>query len=121
LKYCIDCGKEKANTKSIRCLSCAKKGLLNPTFGKHAYNYNGGTICKSGSRKIKYLETKIKGKRKKIHRYIMEQYLGRDLLPTEIIHHINGDGLDNRIENLMLLSNVKEHKRKHKLINKGLE
>jgi len=36
------------------------------------------------------------------HVFIMSQHLGRPLYKGETVHHINGDRLDNRIENLEL-------------------
>ncbi len=36
------------------------------------------------------------------HRLVMGRSLGRKLLRTETVHHVNGDRLDNRLENLQV-------------------
>ena len=53
------------------------------------------------------------------HRLIMEKYLGRTLLKTEVVHHINGNTLDNNIENLMLFSSKGVHAEYHRKL-KGI-
>ena len=48
------------------------------------------------------------------HRLVLENKLGRYLTPEEVVHHLNGDRKDNRIENLELLSSQKEHIIRHR-------
>ena len=45
----------------------------------------------------------INGAKKRLHRHVMEEHLGRVLSSNEHIYHINGDPKDNRIENLIII------------------
>jgi hypothetical protein len=53
-------------------------------------------------------------KGKLLHRLKMELQLGRELATEEIVHHIDGNKANNRIENLMIMSRA-DHSRHHAL------
>ncbi len=52
----------------------------------------------------RYSHKTINGVKKRIHRHIMEEHLGRLLESHEHVYHLNGDSTDNRIENLVVIS-----------------
>ena len=56
---------------------------------------------------------KIKGKTKQVHRLVMEKELGRKLETHEVVHHIDRDKANNKIENLELFPSKGAHAKHH--------
>lgn len=96
---CI-CGREKPisacslrNGTSTGCRHCATKHRGRT----RAWT---GNPWKSDSGYVKQWATD--GKEVWQHRVVMEEHIGRNLLPSETVHHKNGIRDDNRLENLEL-------------------
>lgn len=53
------------------------------------------------------------------HRVVAEQKLGRPLLPGEVVHHIDGDKLNNAPANIEVFPSQAEHARHHMLQRLG--
>lgn len=49
------------------------------------------------------------GRRVLAHRWLAEQALGRPLLPGEVVHHRDGDSLNNELTNLIVLPHQRFH------------
>jgi len=59
----------------------------------------------------KYKKLKLKdGSTIDEHRYVMQQHLGRTLTSDEVVHHIDGNGRNNKLSNLELTTRSKHSK-----------
>lgn len=89
-----------------------KSYWFNKTKAKHPAWKDGRFKNPEGYILIYHPDDRYKRKYVVEHRVIMENHLGRQLYPWEIIHHINGIKDDNRIENLELLPNNTQYNKK---------
>jgi hypothetical protein len=102
------------------CINCNKEFRTNPAYIKRTPNNQRfcTVSCYIEFKKTARPSTNIdscgyipiRGVGGRQHRYIVEQKLGRKLLKTEHVHHINGIKTDNRVENLAVLPESLHHK-----------
>ena|SRR3990167_9313110 len=111
---CFSKHKTDASNKLFCSRECyAKAQSSNPKYlGKNQNNWKGGRVFGFAG---KYIGIRVGKKYMLEHRFLIEKKLGRKLQSKEHVHHINHDPSDNRIENLILLSESEHHSYHSKL------
>jgi hypothetical protein len=108
IKFCNLCGiKYKSRTKNRKYCSRKCSALV------HSGNGNPSWKSPELRQPTRYVDVKSDNIKKKEHRLIIERAIGRELLPKEIVHHINKIKTDNRLSNLMLFDSSSNHTKYH--------
>ncbi len=85
----------------------------------NAYKYKVGDRWLKG----RYMMIKTGERSELLHRHLMEQKIGRKLVKGEVVHHMDGDKLNNRKYNLKIVT-AREHSDIHNIgkipPNKGI-
>lgn len=109
---CVDCGSEITNYDGTRCVSCHAKHIV----GNKNPRWKGGTkITYHGYRQIHAPDHPNSDSHGYImeHRLVMSKHIGRALRRGEVVHHVDGDRLNNSIENLKLHTSSTHHSIEH--------
>lgn len=96
------------------CLGLDRRGKVRPEAARYGDKHPAwkGKYLKS------YRALVINGKKILEHRHIVQESLGRKLSGLEEVHHINGDKIDNRLCNLVVLSKS-DHAKLHADLKAG--
>ena len=130
--FCSDkChGLSKRKREEVECLVCHKKFISKISdkrkfcsgecykkyhVGKKHHWWKGGIFIKKYIKVYAPNHSRAVGSYVFEHLLVMEEKIGRPVKLGEIVHHVNGDPLDNRPKNLMLLPNQKSHAYYHRM------
>lgn len=94
--------RNKKHFFSYKCHGRYRKYILPPE--QHP-RWKGGSKTDQG-----YIEISKRNKRTLEHRIIASQKIGRDLIKSEVVHHLNGDRSDNRPKNINITTQSKHMK-----------
>jgi hypothetical protein len=108
-KKCEQCGQHYAKRPSEAYWQFEARRFCSKSCATRARN--GRTPNEKFKARYRQVTTPD-GRKMLEHRWVMEQHVGRRLQRWEHVHHRNKDGLDNRIENLELVT-VAEHGLRH--------
>lgn len=71
--------------------------------GEDSPAWKGGSFI-SNRKENQYRYIYVDGKHYREHILVMEQHIGRKLNKGEVVHHVDGDGLNNNLDNLVLMT-----------------
>jgi hypothetical protein len=147
---CDECGKETSTSyanynRSLKldgttnCKKCAciksgfkrrgkplKGGPRPSVWGSKHSSWKGGRFVASDG--YVHIHQGSPRKYRKEHFLVIEEFLGRKLDPKEVVHHIDGNRQNNKLDNLVLCENESDHQKLHNslyelsklLVTKGL-
>jgi hypothetical protein len=110
MKYCIKCRTDKQESEFHK--DKRRKDFLFPYCKQCRSPFSEGGKIHKYPYLPKYDNRYYRFRGQYYHRYLVEKNIGRKLTKYEVVHHINGNKHDNRIENLEIVKD-KIHRSEH--------
>jgi len=129
-RTCTPCYNSQNFHKKFSCTECSKEFIVRHRNVKRRKYFlcekctnqkSGYSRTKEGNTKLDHGYMRLKSDKKEkshfVHRKMMENFLKRPLVKGEIVHHIDGNKLNNDLDNLWL-TNHSAHTKAHDTLEK---